>query len=149
MNHEDHAKSMLRFGLSRAIQVHSEGLRANHPNLSLELDLVDDESLLPSGVCHELFHVYLEAMSNVIHHAQASTVWVRYYPGENCMLLEIKDDGKGFSIPADWAKFASSRSGVMGMKPRIEAVHGKLHIESKPGEGTIIEVKVPLKEMEK
>jgi signal transduction histidine kinase len=146
MTHDDHARSMLRFGLSRAIQVHSEGLRANHPNLSLDLDLVDDEGLLPGAVCHELYQVYLEAMSNVIHHAEATCVWVRYYPAETGMMLEIKDDGKGFSIPADWVKFASTHSGVMGMKPRIEALNGKLHIESKPGEGTVIQVRVPLKE---
>ncbi len=144
MTHDDHARSMLRFGLSRAIQVHSEGLRAKHPNLSLDLDLVDDERLLPDAVCHELYHVYLEAMSNVIHHAEATSVWVRYYPVENGMMLEIKDDGKGFSIPADWAKFASTHSGVMGMKPRIEALGGKLHIESKPGEGTVIQARAPL-----
>lgn len=144
MTHDDHARSMLRFGLSRAIQVHSEGLRAKHPNLSLDLDLVDDERLLPDTVCHELYHVYLEAMSNVIHHAEATSVWVRYYPVENGMMLEIKDDGKGFSIPADWAKFASTHSGVMGMKPRIEALGGKLHIESKPGEGTVIQARAPL-----
>lgn len=144
MTHEDHAKSMLRYGLSRAIQVHSEGVRANHPNLSLELDLVDDEALLPGAACHELYQVYLEAMNNVIHHAEASAVWVRFYPVEKSMVLEIKDDGKGFSIPADWARFASTRSGVMGMKPRIEALNGKLHIESKPGEGTVIEARIPL-----
>jgi signal transduction histidine kinase len=36
----------------------------------------------------------------------------------------------------------------MGMKSRIEAIHGKLHIASQPGQGTVIEVTVPLAEKE-
>ena len=139
-------RAMLHFGLSRAIQLHSEEIRANHPQLKLEFDLVDDENMLPEPVVLALFRVYQEAINNIERHAQASSIWIRYYPDGNAMTLVIRDDGKGFSIPADWAKFASTRSGVMGMKKRIEAIGGNLNITSEPGQGTQIHVTVPLPE---
>jgi signal transduction histidine kinase len=147
-SHNESFSHLLHFGLSRAIQAQSDDLRAEHPHLRLNLDLVDDENLLPETTCRILFRLYLEAMHNVVRHAEASQVWVRYYPLGQRMMLEIKDDGKGFSIPADWAKFASSGSGVMGMKQPLEAVGGKLHIASEPGQGTKIEASVPIKESE-
>lgn len=143
---EDAIRAMLHFGLSRAIQLHSEEIRTKYPQLKLDYDLVDDENLLPEPIVLALFRVYQEAISNIEHHAQASSILVHYYPTGEGMNLEINDDGKGFSIPADWAKFANTRSGVMGMKQRIEAIGGKLHITSQPGQGTHIHVTVPLPE---
>jgi signal transduction histidine kinase len=140
----DRITAMLRFGLSRTIQLHSEDFRTNNPGLKLDLDLVDDENLLPDAACRVLFRLYSEAMSNIERHAGAGTVVVRYYVRANQVVLEISDDGKGFSIPGDWAKFTSTRSGVMGMKPRLEALGGELHITSEPEQGTHIQASLPL-----
>jgi signal transduction histidine kinase len=141
---EDPIRAMLRFGLARAIQIHSETFRAENPGLTVDLDLVDDEGLLPEAPLHALFRVYREAMSNIERHARAGRVWVRYAVTGEVVLLEIRDDGQGFSIPADWAKFASTSRGVMGMKARLEALGGALHITSQPGQGTKIEATLPL-----
>lgn len=145
---DDPVKSMLRFGLSRAIQLHSETLRSRRPNLVIDLDLVDDEGLLPEGLLVALFRIYQEAMENILHHADANAgplqLWVHYFPSQHGMTLEIRDDGQGFSIPADWAEFASGKTGVVGMKKRIEDIGGKLQITSSPEEGTKIRATVPL-----
>lgn len=140
---DDPVRSMLRFGLSRAIQIHSEEVRSRHANLDLELDLIDDEGLLPDGLLVALFRVYEEAMENILRHAEAGKVWVRFAPSPGGMTLEIRDNGRGFSIPADWAEFAMHHTGVMGMKRRIEAIGGKLQITSAEGEGTKIKATVP------
>lgn len=141
---DDRITAMLRFGLSRTIQLHSESFRADNPGLKLDLDLVDDENLLPETACRVLFGVYNEAMNNIERHAEAGAVLVRYYTHGEKVVLEIIDDGKGFSIPSDWAKFTSTRTGVMGIKPRLEALGGELHITSEPGKGTKIAAILPL-----
>jgi len=141
---DDRITAMLRFGLSRTIQLHSEVFRVENPGLKIELDLVDDENLLSDAACRALFRLYSEAMNNIERHAQAGSVSVRYYIHGDRVILEIADDGKGFSIPADWAKFSSTRTGVMGVKPRIEALGGELHIASEPEKGTKIQARLPL-----
>lgn len=141
---DDRITAMLRFGLSRTIQLHSEGFRADNPGLKIDLDLVDDENLLPESACRVLFRVYSEAMSNIERHAEAGAVIVRYYVMGEQVVLEIIDDGKGFSIPSDWAKFTSTHTGVMGTKARLEAAGGELHITSEPGKGTKIHASLPL-----
>ncbi len=141
---DDAVKSMLRFGLSRAIQVHSETVRSRRPNLVIDLDLIDDEGLLPEVMLVALFRIYEEAMENILHHAEAGQVWVHYYPSSQAMTLEIRDDGRGFSIPDDWAEFSRGKTGVVGMKRRIETIGGSLQITSSHGEGTKIRATAPL-----
>jgi signal transduction histidine kinase len=150
---DDSIGSMLRFGLSRAIQIHSEEVRSRFPRLLLELDLIDDEHLLTEKTCLALFRIYLEAVNNIERHMDEITgpsgqqpVWIRNYLLDSEMVLEIRDEGDSFSIPGDWAKFTRSRGGVMGMKPRIEELGGTLHVTTEPGPGTLIQAKVPLTE---
>jgi signal transduction histidine kinase len=143
---DDRITSMLRFGLSRTIQLHTERFRAGSPALKVDLDLVDDENLLPEAACHMLFKVYSEAMRNIEHHAEAGLVSVRYFIERNHVVLEIHDDGHGFNIPSDWAKFTATGSGVMGAKARLEAFGGKLHIDSTPGQSTTIRASLPISE---
>lgn len=141
---DDAVKSLLRFGLSRAIQINSETVRSRRPHLVIDLDLVDDEGLLPEILLVALFRIYQEAMENILRHADAGQVWIHYYPSPQGMTLDIRDDGQGFSIPADWAEFATGKTGVVGMKKRIEAIGGTLQITASPGEGTKIRATAPL-----
>ncbi len=136
---------ILRFGLSRAIQIHSEDFRVSYPHIKLDLDLVEDANLLPEETCLALYRIYQEAISNVVRHSDASQVWIRYYPSGQNMALEIKDNGKGFEIPSDWVSLTRrDHFGMAGMKERVDAVGGKIQIASKPGRGTTVKVKVPM-----
>jgi signal transduction histidine kinase len=151
---DDSLRSMLIYGLSRSIQIHSEEVRARFPDLALELDLIDDENLLPEKSCRILFQVYLEALSNIERHIEQAhepgsphPVWVRNYLQGSALVLEIRDDGRSFSIPADWAKFTRTQGGVMGMKPRIEALGGALHVSAEPGPGVLIQASAPVPDL--
>ncbi len=137
---------IIRFGLSRAIQIHTEDLRVRHPELKIDLDLVEDENLLPEDTCLALYRVYQEALNNVLHHAEASMVWIRYYPFKDQMILEIKDNGVGFSLPKDWLDLTrNNHYGVVGMKERVEALDGTLNITTASGQGTNLRFIVPIK----
>jgi two-component system, NarL family, sensor histidine kinase DesK len=77
-----------------------------------------------------------EAVTNVQRHARARRVHARFRvdPGE--VLLDIHDDGRGGAL--------APGNGLRGMRERIEAAGGVLRIDSAPGQGTRVNVRVPL-----
>jgi PAS domain S-box-containing protein len=136
---------LIRFGLSRAIRVHSEDFRNSQPGTALELDLYEDGNLLPEEVCLALYRIYQESLNNVVRHAGASTVRVRLARQDNHLTLEISDNGSGFSEAANLAQLIhEGHYGLAGMKERAEGVGGRFEINSRPNEGTRICVLVNL-----
>ncbi len=137
--------SLLQFGLARVIRMHAEDLRERFPQLAISLDLFDDRYLLSKQVCLELYRVYQESLNNVIRHAQAGQVRVRYSLEDQQLVLEIEDDGQGFSLPEDWVAFLrDNRFGLVGMRERIEAMGGEFAVRSEVGKGTTVRIRVPV-----
>jgi signal transduction histidine kinase len=92
---------------------------------------------LPETVEVAAYYVTAEALANAAKHAQASEVMVRAGTvGEN-IYLSIRDDGIG---GADSRK----GSGIVGLKDRIDALGGKMTVNSPAGSGTVIETTIPL-----
>jgi two-component system, NarL family, sensor histidine kinase UhpB len=59
--------------------------------------------------------------------------------------LEIQDDGVGFEVPKDWLELArQAHLGLVGMRERAEAIGGHLEVYSHSGQGTRIQIQVPL-----
>jgi signal transduction histidine kinase len=137
--------TVIRFGLSRAIQLHSEDIRARYQQLRMDLDLVEDENLLPEETCLALYRIYQEGVTNVLRHAGARNLWVRYYPLRSVMVLEIWDNGRGFQVPEDWVELTrQGRFGLAGMQERAAAIGGAVAITSEMGKGTRLEARVPI-----
>jgi signal transduction histidine kinase len=90
-----------------------------------------------------LLRVTQEALANVTRHAHAGRVAVTlsYMDGETA--LDVRDDGSGFAPGADGAG-ANGGLGLRGMRERVEALGGRLAVESAPGQGTTIAVTVPV-----
>ncbi|MDF3935484.1 PAS domain-containing sensor histidine kinase [Pseudomonas citronellolis] len=88
-----------------------------------------------------LFRILQEALTNVMRHAQAHTVELalRVEGAELC--LSIGDDGRGFDTEAAWR---GSSFGLVGMRERVLMLGGRLEIDSLPGEGSSLRVRVPL-----
>lgn len=87
-----------------------------------------------------LFRVLQEALTNVIRHAEAHTVAVRLSEEDGALCLRISDDGRGFDTGAR----RGSSFGLVGMRERVLMLGGSLQIESQPGEGTTLCVRVAL-----
>jgi len=86
-----------------------------------------------------------EALSNVARHAEARTVHVSATFGAGEFVLHVQDDGKGFSAPERVSDLAAAgHYGLMGMQERAELIGGRLNIQSAPGSGTTVELRVPL-----
>jgi two-component system sensor histidine kinase DegS len=89
--------------------------------------------------------VYQEQMNNIFKHSACQHVEIILMIEPDEVVLEIKDDGIGFALPDNWIKLVrGGHLGLVGMRERIEAVDGKMEIQSRPGEGTTIRVSVPV-----
>ncbi|GAB3845071.1 sensor histidine kinase [Dactylosporangium cerinum] len=106
-----------------------------------ELDTVEP----PVMVCYELTRILREALANVARHAHARRVVVRLAATRRGVLLEVTDDGVGFTVPTDLSRLQSaSHFGIVGMAERARMVGGRLRLESVPGAGSTVSVHVPI-----
>jgi signal transduction histidine kinase/FixJ family two-component response regulator len=133
------------FGLEKSIRSHAERFLQAQPDMEVELDLMPDGQLIPERIRLALFRIYQMALTNVVRHANATYVCVRLKVDPKVVSLEVEDNGGGFTVPRRWIELArKGHLGIVGAKERAEAVGGKLNIISSPGEGTLIQVDVPL-----
>ncbi len=86
-----------------------------------------------------MFRIAQEALNNIIKHASATTVTVSLVKDENGIEMNIIDDGRGFD-PSH--KYKPTAVGLSGIQERVRALDGKVKIESAPGEGAKVTVKV-------
>jgi PAS domain S-box-containing protein len=139
--------TLIPFGLEKTILSHAGEFKTSHPELNIELNLVDDSQSLSEPVRIVLFRIYQEALRNIVRHAQANTVWVRFWLTEDQAFLEIQDDGVGFVLPRRWINLArQGHLGLVGTQERAKEVGGNLEVTAAPGQGTLIRAVVPLKE---
>jgi PAS domain S-box-containing protein len=145
MINEFRPPSLIRFGLTKAIEFHSEDFREKHPGLCMILTLTDDGLQLSEQVRLGLFRIYQEGMNNILHHSNAAKAWVRFTMEKGQAILEIRDNGHGFQVDSDLTQQTlKGHFGMAGMQERAEAIGGTFRIASEPGFGTVIQVAVPL-----
>jgi two-component system nitrate/nitrite sensor histidine kinase NarX len=96
---------------------------------------------LPQEVHAQLIRIVQEAFSNIRKHANASHVWVNCVLEDGQVLFEIQDDGDGFA-PEDIS--GPSRHGLRGMRERADLIGADLQVVSRPSEGTIIRIHLPM-----
>ncbi|WP_018411119.1 sensor histidine kinase [Methyloversatilis thermotolerans] len=85
-----------------------------------------------------VYRIVQEVLTNVVRHAQASEVIVTIGGSPSGLELDIRDDGIGMRVPAQPTSF-----GLLGMYERARALGGELSIESTPGKGTSVRLRVP------
>ncbi|MEO8572786.1 MAG: chemotaxis protein CheB [Pyrinomonadaceae bacterium] len=91
-----------------------------------------------------LYRIVQEALNNVIKHAGASSVSIVVEKRRDDIVLVIEDDGKGFEAGELKPSGESGRGlGLIGMHERAALIGGAIEIESGPGKGTTIFVRVP------
>jgi PAS domain S-box-containing protein len=89
-----------------------------------------------------LFRIVQEALTNAQRHSQAEEVVIRLKQTDRQIRLRVSDDGVGF----DPTQMAENRFGLEGIRKRAALLGGNARIESAPGQGTRIEVDLPLLE---
>jgi len=95
------------------------------------LELSKDQKLV-------LIRVIQECLNNAIKHAQPDRIDVRITKNNQSRRIEIQDDGAGFD-PSQ----ASTGSGMLNLKKRMETIGGKFYLTSEKGKGTTIKLELP------
>jgi len=88
-----------------------------------------------------MFRVFQEILTNVLRHAQATSIDVSAFQEGQCFMLEVKDNGRGITAPE---KTNIRSLGLLGMQERIQLIGGSVQIDGVAGEGTRVKVCVPL-----
>jgi signal transduction histidine kinase len=118
----------------------TRGLRAGVDSIASRLDLpveVDVSSeRLPPDIEASAYFIVAEALTNVVKHARATRATVRATLDDGVLTLEVRDDGVGGANPAG--------HGLMGISDRVDALGGRLRIESTDGDGTVLAARLPL-----
>lgn len=127
--------SAIRWYAERQLQTRGISVRCEFGELSRRL---------PGEMETALFRMCQEVLSNVARHAQASAVLVQVGIEGGELRIEIEDDGKGFDPAAIAQRDSRPHWGLMGIQERAEILGGTAVIDSAPGQGTRVEVRIPL-----
>jgi len=102
------------------------------------------EHRLDARIELSLYRMVQESLNNVIHHANAQHAWVEMDFLEKGLNIQIRDDGIGFVIPTNASEFPKKgHFGLLGLKERSELIHAELNINSSPGNGTTLLIRLP------
>ncbi|HNH72339.1 MAG TPA: ATP-binding protein [Candidatus Obscuribacter sp.] len=89
---------------------------------------------------HHLYCIIRECLNNTQKYAQAKEISIEAFHDSECLNVLIKDDGQGFdpSLPRDGSY------GLMGASERLAQLGGSFSVQSSPGAGTVVSIKLPL-----
>jgi signal transduction histidine kinase len=99
-----------------------------------------EEPDLPLETKEAVYRIAQEALHNTVKHARASRAELKLERDARGIALEVSDDGAGF----DPEESFSGHLGLKSMRERATRLGGTLWVESAPGEGTSIRVRIPL-----
>lgn len=113
-----------------------------HYNIALNINVFVKELKLCRDVQLNLYRILQEQLRNIIKYAKAKNIKIELITDKNNLVLYISDDGIGFDT-----NITSKGIGFANMRRRAELYRGKLYIDSSPGKGCSIWVKLPLGEL--
>ncbi len=126
------------FGLEAGLRWLAEGFQAR---TGIEVAVESAHAArLPGETETHLFRIAQEALTNVARHSKAKRVEIKLAPAAGGVTLRIADDGQGIASTGGNAR----GMGMIGMRARARGAGGDVRVESKPGRGVVIEVRVPV-----
>jgi len=130
-------------GLLPALQAYASD-RLDPLGVAWEFHASAAECLVAPPADMVLFRVVQEAISNIARHAHAHRVVIAIHPDAEGITVEVSDDGVGFDVGEKLDPGRRQLSlGLLGMQERLEAVKGRLHIQSALGQGAQLRIFIP------
>lgn len=131
------------FGLQPALKWFVEQFsRQTDVRVHLETGLTD-RLFDPEDAIH-VYRIVQEALTNVARHSHAHEAWITLDERDGALHLKIRDDGIGFEKGGPTDEAAGEGIGVMGMRERAEHLGGTFTIRSRPHQGTVVSVSIPM-----
>jgi two-component system sensor histidine kinase UhpB len=115
-----------------------------NPELRFSLEFTGDLGHLGESLSINLYRIVQEAVTNILRYSEATQVDIALGQDENDdLILAVQDNGVGMNL----CKVDQTRHfGLLGMRERVQALHGQFELDSQLGEGTCIRVTVPKRE---
>lgn len=133
------AEPLEGLGLQLALQNLVANIQAR-ANLEIHLNLSDHAFTFSQDEEQMVYRITQEALENIVHHARAKNVWIEIIQQSGTNVLNIRDDGRGFDMSK--LKEKHDRLGLKGMQERAEMLNANLEINSQPGQGTLIQLRL-------
>jgi signal transduction histidine kinase len=93
---------------------------------------------------HLLFSLTRELLANAANHARAQNVWVRIERHDEDIEIVVRDDGRGFAPNEPREAIRTGHIGLASIAERATAVGGDVNVETQPGTGTTVTIRLPL-----
>jgi signal transduction histidine kinase/ligand-binding sensor domain-containing protein len=130
-------------GLSAALRAMVEHA-AESVEIAFTVGIDDIDGLLPMEGQINLYRIVQEAVTNVVRHSGARSASVRARHDQGRIVVTVRDDGRGFIVSRDHAGNPAGGFGISGIVERARILAGRVDVVSAPGQGTRVELAVPI-----
>ena len=139
LSHELHPSVLEHAGLTSTLRSHCADTERHH-QVTVAFSPADGLDSLDSDVALCLFRIVQEALANAVRHARARTICVSLLITADSVELNVVDDGIGFVA----SERTRSGLGLRSIHERVRFMQGKVSVDSRPGEGTKVLVRIPI-----
>lgn len=129
------------FDLCKALSLGATQIASN-AGIRVEVLTRGNVCALPEVIEETLLRIGQEAVTNTVKHADAHSIKIELDFSQSAVVLEVKDDGKGFQ-PENCPGPNDGHFGLLGMSERAKRLGGQVTVTSAPGAGTVIRVEIP------
>jgi signal transduction histidine kinase len=132
-----------RFGLTRSLEILAEKVNSSG-SIIFTSNLVNINNLLSENDEVNLFRIAQECINNILKHSEANKAHIETYKDEKYIRLSIKDNGRGFDENTIKNSDNILSFGLSGIYERVNLMKGKVSLKTGIGDGTVIEIIIPL-----
>jgi signal transduction histidine kinase len=126
-------------GLVPALEWHGREF-ANNTGMRVLFEYDDEQLKIEKNISTTLYRIYQESLTNIAKHSSATEVKAELRFQENNIYLSVSDNGKGF----DPGEIKSKKTfGLLGIRERLLLINGEMTLNSAPGKGTRLMVRIP------
>jgi len=137
---ELHPAALQTYGLAIAAREYAFDWAArNNIEIDLQIEAKTGAFALPIDIEQSVYRIIQEGLANISRHSRASKAWVSLRRQPDLLLVEIRDNGIGFELEKVHAGL-----GLCSMEERAKKIHGLFAVKSAPGEGTRIQLSLPI-----
>ncbi len=130
-------QTLLKFGLETALKDLSESAMSNHMHIDFQALNISKQIALEEQII--IYRIVQEMLTNTLKHAQASEVVLQVSENKNRFYITLEDNGIGFDTSTH-----KKGLGIENIKNRIAYLKGTFEIDSHPGNGTTINIEIPI-----
>jgi len=127
-------------GLQEAVEEVVKTWGDRHPDIECRLTVNGDLGHFGEAINITIYRLIQECLTNVIRHAEASSVEIELKCKDGAVLVTVADNGKGLG---ERNETETARFGLMGMRERVQALGGEFRLDSRPGRGLKVEALIP------